>query len=144
MLLSSQDVQDAAGRGPVYVMLLLGAAIIGAVVPVQITSQRLSTAEFIVINSLGAALIVAAGVLYLFLSQAALRALRDASAASTATAGKALDILGQAGAKIAASDGESQRRYIEAVEGITRGFGVGLTSALFLAPVTVPAGAAGS
>jgi len=79
MLVSPKDLKDAASQGPIYVMLVLGAAVIAAVIPLQEAVKQFSPAEFIAANIIGATLILAAGILYLILSLAAIRALKEAS-----------------------------------------------------------------
>lgn len=135
MVLSSKDVKDAASQGPVYVMLVLGASMIAAVIPLQITTKQLNSAEFITVNVIGAALILAAGILYLTVTLMSIRALKEASSNSTTTASNALDAMKQAAEKLSEQDATTQRLYMDNIINLTKAMGIGT------APVAAPAGA---
>jgi hypothetical protein len=129
MLVSSKDLKDAASQGPIYVMLVLGAGVIAAIIPLQEAVKQFSPAEFIAANIIGATLILGAGILYLILSLAAIRALKEASTASTSTATKALEAMQQAADKLSKEDAVTQRAYMDKILSLTQTFGGGSSSA---------------
>lgn len=121
-MLTTKELREAASRGPIYVMLVLGGGLIAAVVPVQDTLNRLNTAEFIAAISIGAVLIMVAAILYFLLSRQSLQALTQVSTASSSTAAKAFAGLTQAIDKLSDTDAITQRDAIGAIKQVSKDF----------------------
>jgi hypothetical protein len=115
MLISLKDLKDAADRGPIYVMLFLGASAIAAVISVQAVVSKFNTAEFIAIIAIGALLICGAGVLFLILMLSYVRTLTEVSKGSASTATKGLEVLAEAADKLSQQDGMTQREIAKSI-----------------------------
>ena len=121
------EIRKAADRGPFYLLLVLGAALFVGVDPTEFVigpSRALSGPEFITVNVIAAALLIAAGVMSFLLSRTALRTLEAFSEASALPARKALDALTEVTKQTSATDAVLRGKIVDDAMEVYRSTGL--------------------
>ncbi len=117
-IMNIMEMRKAADRGAIYLLLFVGGVLFVGVDPTEFVigpSRALTGPEFITVNVIGAALLIAAGVLSLLVSRATLRALETVSKISASPAEKTLEALNEAAKQMSAYNAGQQKQIVEGI-----------------------------